>query len=215
MKRRKKIVEKPKKTFLIVTANEAELLYFSQMRKDCRYTNMTVVQAQEASSLEDLIKFAAKERIKGKFDRAWALFSFSDYAVDDQELDEAQKLAAKRKIQLAWAKPALPIWYLLHLQAPRVVVEELKVIEDALKKVLPNFDSSADYLLDEGASLHLKLFPAKAQAVMNASAYNSLAQQKGLRIAPVNLTKLTSEIADYCGIADMSHNQKMIGLKNA
>ncbi|MFA5514098.1 MAG: RloB family protein [Sphaerochaetaceae bacterium] len=215
MKRRKKIVEVPRKTFLIVTANEAELLYFSQMRKDCRYTNMSVLWAQEATTVDELIKFAARERIKGKFDRVWALFSFSDYNVEQAEFDEAQKLAAKRNIQLAWTKPALALWYLLHLQSPRAVVDDLRVIEEALKGVLPNFNSSPAYLLKEGASLHLKLFPAKAQAVMNASAYNSLAQQKGAKVVPVNLTKLTSEIADYCGVADMSHNQKMIGLKNA
>ena len=40
---RKRISQKPRETILLVTATEAEALYFSQMRKDCRYSNMTVV----------------------------------------------------------------------------------------------------------------------------------------------------------------------------
>ncbi|MGI6467348.1 MAG: RloB family protein [Sphaerochaetaceae bacterium] len=214
MKRRKKVIEKPRKTFLIVAASEAESLYFSQMRKDCRYTNMTVLWAEEIETLEDLIKFAAKERTKGKFDRTWAVFSFEQMGVDEADVKEMQVLANKRKIQLAWTNPDLPLWYLMHLQVPTQVISEGKAIENTLRGVFKEFDSSAEYLLDEGSSLHLKLFPAKAQAVMNSGSYNNLALAKGATLVPMNFTKLTTEIADYCGVADMSHNQKMIGLKN-
>ena len=41
------------------------------MRKDCRYTNMSLIWANEATNLEDLSKVAAKERTKGKFDITW------------------------------------------------------------------------------------------------------------------------------------------------
>ena len=42
-----------------------------------------------------------------------------------------------------------------------------------------------------------------------------MAMQQGYTVAPINFTKLINEISDICGVADMSHNQKMIGLKNA
>ena len=45
MKTRKKNTTEPKRMLLLVCATEAEALYFSQMRKDCRYVNLTVLQA--------------------------------------------------------------------------------------------------------------------------------------------------------------------------
>lgn len=212
--KRKKTNGNPRKTLLIVTASEAESLYFSQMRKDCRYTNMTIMWGSEAGTLEELIKLAARERTKGKFDSTWCVFGFSDLVVDASQVRLASDLAAKKKIQLAWTNPALPIWYLVHLQSPRMPIGDVKVVESTLSGVLPRFNSSAAYLLGEGASLHLRLFPAKAQAVVNAGAYNTLAQQRSGGVPPLNMTKLLNEIADICGTADMSHNQKLIGLKN-
>ncbi|MDD3823284.1 MAG: RloB family protein [Sphaerochaetaceae bacterium] len=212
--KRKKINENPRKTLLIVTASEAESLYFSQMRKDCRYTNMTVMWDSEAKGVEELIKTAARERTKGKFDSAWCVFGFADLGVDAMQVRQAMDLADKRKIQLAWTNPGIALWYLLHLQAPRLPIGDVRVVESTLKGVFPRFSSSASYLLDEGASLHLKLFPSKAQAVVNAGSYNSISQQRSQGLAPVNMTKLINEISDICGTADMSHNQKLIGLKN-
>lgn len=212
--KRKKINENPRKTLLVFTASEAESLYFSQMRKDCRYTNMTVMWDPAVANLEDLIKAAAKERTKGKFDSVWCLFGFGDLGVDAAQVREAVALAEKKKIQLAWTSPGISLWYLLHLQAPRMPIGDVKVVESSLSGVFPKFNASAGYLLNEGASLHLKLFSAKAQAVVNAGNYNAIAQQRNGGLAPVNMTKLLNEISDICGTADMSHNQKLIGLKN-
>ena len=212
--KRKKTNENPRKTLLIVTASEAESLYFSQMRKDCRYTNMTILWGSDAGDLEELVKLAARERTKGKFDSAWCVFGVAELNLDAQQLQQGAELARKRRVQLAWTNPALPLWYLLHLQSPRMPIGDVKVLESSLSGVFPRFNASAAYLLGEGASLHLKLFSAKAQAVVNAGAYNTLSQQRGQRIVPVNMTKLLNEISDMCGTADMSHNQKLIGLKN-
>ena len=212
--KRKKINENPRRTLLVVTATEAESLYFSQMRKDCRYTNMTVLWADEAVTLEDLIKRAAQERTKGKFDSTWCVFGFSAMGVTPDQMREAIAFSAKKKIQLAWTNPGIALWYLLHLQAPRMPITDERVVDSTLGGVFPQFSSTADYLMTAGSSLHLKLFPAKAQAVVNAGNYNSLAQQRTGGIPPVHMTKLLNEISDICGNADMSHNQKLIGLKS-
>lgn len=213
--KRKKQNEKPRKTLLVVTASEAESLYFSQMRKDCRYTNMTVMWAQEANTLDDLIKEAYKARVKGRFDSTWCVFGFSSLDVTAEQVRLAMQLSEKKKIQLAWINPGIALWYLLHLQAPRMPIDDLETIEKSLSSVFPKFSSKAEYLLHDGASLHLRLFPAKAQAAVNAGNYNALAQQRTGNLAPVNMVKLLNEIADICGTADMSHNQKLIGLKNS
>jgi hypothetical protein len=213
--KRKKQNEKPRKTLLVVTASESESLYFSQMRKDCRYTNMTVLWAQDAQTLEDLVKEAYKARVKGRFDSTWCVFGFESMGVDSQQVRMAIELAGKKKVQLAWTNPGIALWYLLHLQSPRMPIVDEATIERTLAGVFPNFSSEPSYLLNEGASLHLKLFGGKAQAAVNAGNYNSLAQQRSGGLPPVNITKLLNEIADICGTADMSHNQKLIGLKNS
>lgn len=214
--KRKKNNEKPRRTLLVVTASEAQSLYFSQMRKDCRYTNMTVLWAQEAVTLEDLVKEAYKARIKGRYDSTWCVFGFHDMGVDSQQVRLIAAFAQKKKVQLAWTNPSIALWYLLHLQSPRTPISDPAIIESTLSSVFPNFSNTPSYLLNEGSSLHLKLFSAKAQAAVNAGSYNALvAQQRGSDLPPVNMTKLLTEISDICGTADMSHNQKLIGLKNA
>ena len=61
---RKRIPTQPKSTILIATANPAVAAYFSRVRKDCRYVNMTVEYFQ-AYTLEGLIKATGKARIAG------------------------------------------------------------------------------------------------------------------------------------------------------
>ncbi len=214
MRRRKNNV-KPRRTLLVVTASEAESLYFSQMRKDCRYTNMTVLWDQEAETVEDLIKTAYKLRTKEKFDSVWCVFGFSALGVKTEQVKEFSEIAKKKRVQLAWINPDISLWYLLHLQSPRMPIGNTSVIESTLRGVFPGYSAQAEYLLNAGSALHLKLFPAKAQAVVNAGSYNTLAQQTHGGVPPVNMTKLLTEISDICGSADMTHNQKLIGLKNA
>ncbi len=213
--KRKRINENPRKTLLIVTASQSEALYFSQMRKDCRYTNMSVVWAEEARDLEEFIRIAAKERIKGRFDKTYGLFGFEDLGVDGDQVRKILPYAKKRKIELAWNNPGIGLWYLLHTQAPRSLIPDNALLEGTLKGIFPNFSLEPAYLLQDGDSLHLRLFPAKAQAVVNAGAYNSIGeqQQRG-NLAAVNMTKLITDIGDICGVADMTYNQKLIGLKN-
>ena len=166
--KRKKNNEKPRRTLLVVTASEAESLYFSQMRKDCRYTNMTVMWAQEANTLEDLVKEAYKARTKGRFDSTWCVFGFQEMGIQPEQVRMVAEYAQKKKVQLAWTNPSIALWYLLHLQSPRTPISDSSIIESTLSSVFPDFTNSASYLLNEGSSLHLRLFSAKAQAAVNA-----------------------------------------------
>ncbi len=206
--------EAPRNTILLVTSSEAESLYFSQMRKDCRYTNLSVLWAQGCETLDDIIKLAAKQRLKGHYDTVWCVFSTQAMGLDAEHITSATELARKKKVKLAWNSPDLSLWYLLHLQSPSQPVNETAVIENALKGVFPGFSADGQYLLEGGSSLHLKLFNAKAQAVVNGSAYNAMSAARGVKVPPVNMTKLLNDITQVCGNADMSHNQKLIGLKN-
>lgn len=212
--KRKRINQAPRKSMLIVTASEAEALYFSQVRKDCRYANLHVEWVPEITTIEALIAAAAKRRTAGKFDSTWAMFGFTDLGVTATDVQAAMPLAEAKKIQLVWTNPSLPLWYLLHLQAPKAPVLDPQVIINALRGPLPGFEADSNYLLTEGLSLHLKLFPSKAKAAVNAREYNSTVQPR-LGMAATNFPKLLNEITEICGLADISHNQKLVGMKNA
>ncbi|MGH0053125.1 MAG: RloB domain-containing protein [Sphaerochaetaceae bacterium] len=208
---RKRISQKPRRTILLVTATEAEALFFSQMRKDCRYANMTVIWEQEYKDLAHLITLAGRMRTKEHYSSVWVAFGLSDLNLSVQEVKDVMPLAEKKKVRLAWNNPSLPLWYLLHLQAPKGFVKDLDMIEEVLAKQFPSFRGDANYLLNEGLDLHLRLYSAKSKAAVNASSYNALtASQIGL--APTNMVALLNDITDICGLADLTHNQKRLGL---
>lgn len=212
---RKRINQNPLKTMLVVTASETEALYFSQMRKDCRYANLHVQWAGDGiKSLEDLILYAAKLRTKGKFDSTWVMFGFADLGVNAAQVKAAMPLAESKKVRLVWTNPSLPLWFLLHLQAPKGPIVDSSVIVRALGGPLPGFSDDARYLLTDGMSLHLKLYPAKAKAALNASSYNEIMEPR-TGLPATNIPALLNEVSDICGLADLSHNQKLVGMKNS
>lgn len=212
---RKRINQNPLKTMLVVTASEAEALYFSQMRKDCRYANMHVQWAgANIKTLDELVMAAAKLRTKGKYDSTWAMFGFADLGVNAAQVKAVMPLAESKKVKLVWTNPSLPLWYLLHLQAPKGPVTDTAVISNALRGPLPGFSPDARYLLTDGMSLHLKLYPAKAKAALNASSYNEIIEPR-TGLPATNIPTLLNEISEICGLADLSHNQKLVGMKNS
>lgn len=97
---RKKISNKPRRTILIVTATEAEALYFSQMRKDCRYSNLTVLWEEEFKDLEHLITLASRYRNTGNYSVVWVLFGLADLDVAPSEVKKLLPYAKKEKSEL-------------------------------------------------------------------------------------------------------------------
>ena len=185
MKTRKKNITQPKETLLLVCATEAEALYFSQMRKDCRYVNLTVMQVPEgkAKNLEALIDFTGRQRSRGRFDSAWALFGFDDLGVGVSDVKEMEEYAAKKKVKMLYFNPTFELWFLLHLGTP------------------------AEYLLTNGLNLHIRLFPMHSKADLGARNYNDIVRtQTGLEATTMPL--FDEDIEAICGKADMSHNQK-------
>lgn len=209
---RKRISQKPRETILVVTATEAEALYFSQMRKDCRYSNMTVVWQETFNDLHQLIGMAARMRTTGSYTSAWLVFGLADLGIDSSAVKAQMEYAKRRKVGLAWNNPSLSLWYLLHMQAPRSFVSDPKIIEGALANQLPAFRADASYLLDEGMDLHLRLYSAKSKAAVNASSYNA-AVEPSVGLTATNMIALLNDITDICGLADLSHNQKQLGMK--
>ncbi|AEC02209.1 RloB domain-containing protein [Parasphaerochaeta coccoides] len=211
--KRKKNTNLPLKTLLIVTATEAEAVYFSQVRKDCRYTNLHVEWASEATGLKSLILFANLRRRIGKYDTVWTVFGLNDYALSFDDIRAHREFAEQKKVHMAWVYPTFSLWYLFHGTLPDRLLTSAEAIDRDVARLVPGYDPTAYYLLTDGQAFHLKLFPSKARAGLNASAYSER-QAERLGFPATNLPLLINEISEYCGLADITHNQKQIGLKN-
>ena len=210
MKTRKKNITQPKETLLLVCATEAEALYFSQMRKDCRYVNLTVMQVPEgkAKNLEALIDFTGRQRSRGRFDSAWALFGFDDLGVGVSDVKEMEEYAAKKKVKMLYFNPSFELWFILHLGAPGTFVRDIAPLREKLKTAIPGYELSAEYFLTKGLNLHIKLFPRHSAADLNARNYNSAAiAATGLKAT--TMPDFDEDLTAICGLADMSHNQKV------
>ena len=195
---------------LLVCATEAEALYFSQMRKDCRYVNLTVLQApaSSASSLQGLIDWTGKQRSKGRFDSAWALFGFDDVNTDVQSVKEAEEYAEKKKVKMLYFNPSFELWFILHLGAPTAFVRDITPLKEKLKSAIPGYEFTPEYFLTKGLNMHIKLFPRHSTADLNARNYNSVAlAATGLKAT--TMPDFNENLTEICGLADMSHNQKV------
>ena len=208
MIKRKKNITAPKQTMLLVCATEAEALYFSQMRKDCRYVNLTVVKAPEGKDLKGLIDFTARERNHGKFDSAWALFGFEDIGTSVDEIKAMEEYTEKKKIRLCWINPRFDLWFVFHLGAPSSYVSDIATLEARLGEALPGFEMTPEYFLTKGLNTHIRLFPRHATADINARNYNTLAKA-ATGLEATTMPSLNEDITAICGTADMSHNQKV------
>jgi hypothetical protein len=198
----------PRKTILIATANAGMAAYFSRVRKDCRYVNMTV-EYIPADSLEGLIKATGKARIAGKFASAWAVFGLSDFNTRSTELATARALAATRKVKLGWTTPNLSMWLFLHLKALNVYVDNAASFDQALAKVFPGYAPTAEYLTNEGRDIHLRLFSSFSKAVLNAAAYNKIVEKVN-GFGATTFVEMYDDIKEICGEADLSHNNKVL-----
>lgn len=198
----------PKKTILIATSNTAMVAYFSRVRKDCRYVNMTV-QYLPAESLDELIKATGKARIAGKFASAWALFGLTDFNLQPADITAAQPLADSRKVKLGWVSPNISMWLFLHLKPLNVYVDNASQFDQAIAKVFPGYEPTAEYLTNEGQDIHLRLFSSFSKAILNSSVYNKIAEKKN-GVAATSFPLLYEDIKNLCGEADLSHNQKLL-----
>lgn len=205
---RKKIKKDIKQPIVIVASSELISTYFSQMRKDCRYENLTVVHAP-SKSLKDLVTKTARIKNTGRYKMAWCVFTLSEF--DDatpSNIIEYEKNSQMRKIGLAYTARSIMLYWALHFQ-PLTGDEDANALNDIITKNIPSFKHSVEYLQGAGSSLHLMLFSRKALASSNATTLNATYRLKN-GIDAINFTKLINSISDYCGEADIVKNQKVV-----
>lgn len=207
MDKRKKKSTETRRTLLLVTATETEALFFSQMRKDCRYGNLTVVNSG-SKDLRRLIQFTSREKNRNRYDVAYALFGLDDVGATIEDVREAQEACQGKRISLCWFNPSFLLWLYLHLGKPQGFIADASAFEPQLKKAIEGFEWSEEYLLTDGLNLHMKLFPRHSVADQNARDYNRVAIQATGEMA-TSMPQLDKTIVEVCGQADMSHNTKV------
>ena len=207
MATRKRNSTDSRRTLLLVTATEAEALFFSQMRKDCRYGNLTVVNAA-AGSLKQLLTFASREKNRNRYDVAYVLFGFDDVGCTIEEVKEAEEACVAKTLIHVYFNLSFTLWFYLHLGKPASFIADKTAIEGQLQKAIEGFEWTPEYLLTDGLNLHMKLFPRHSVADQNARDYNRIAVQ-ATGAKATTMPELNMAITEICGQADMSHNTKV------
>ena len=203
---RKRNKVEAKETMLLVCALESEAVFFSQMRKDCRYSNLTVVTAK-SDSLEKFIDAAAKEKSNGKYSVCWALFGFEDVNTDADEVKAMMPYADKKKVNLCFFNPTFDLYFMMFATKPRAFIADKDMIRARVQSAFDGYDGSAEYFLTKGLNLNFKIYPQLAEADKNARDYNNIAEID-TGIVATSLPLFFDSLKSVCGKADMSHNLK-------
>ncbi len=196
-----------KETMLLVCAKEAEAIFFSQMRKDCRYSNLTVVAAPSSMPLEKLLDYAGKLRNRGKYTSCWVAFGLDDVSAALEDVENAEEYAAKKKLRMLYFEPSFDLYFLMFLARPKAYIGSPEEVRDSVRKSIADYELSSSYFLTKGINLNFSLYPKLAEADRNARDYNELVSfEKGYDAT--SLPAFFDDLKTVCGKADMSHNQK-------
>lgn len=196
-----------KQTMLLVCANEAEAIFFSQLRKDCRYSNLTVVAANGITSLEKLLDYAGKLRNKGKYTSCWAVFGLDEVGATRESVNDAEELALKKKIKMLYFEPSFDLYFSLFFAAPNELIEDIEKLKENVKSHIDGYELSSEYFLTKGLNLNFTLYPKLAEADKNARSYNEFVSfDRGYDVTSLPL--FFDDLKEVCGKADMSHSQK-------
>lgn len=195
-----------KQTMLLVCANEAEAIFFSQMRKDCRYSNMTVVSAN-AKTLDKLLDFAGKLRNKGKYTSCWVLFGLDELNATREDVDNAEELALKKKVKMLYFEPSFDLYFMLFFSKPNALIDSADKLKEKVKSLIEGYEVTSKYFLTKGLNLNFTLYPQLAEADKNAREYNEFVSfDRGFDVTSLPL--FLDDLKEVCGKADMSHSQK-------
>jgi len=85
-------------------------------------------------------------------------------------------------------------------------------INNALEKAIDGYVYTSEYFLNDGDDFHLRLYSAKSKAAVNGAMYNDRTRAEA-GLEPTRMVALLNEITEICGLADLSRNQKQLGLK--
>ncbi len=201
---RKKNKIEVKKSMLLLCATDAETVFFNQLRKDCRYSSLTV-QKSTASSLEKLISEAGALRNKGKYSSVWCAFGLDELSVTVEDVARAEESAARKKVRMLYFEPSFDLYFALFLSTLRKPSSKAD-LERIIRGEYPDYELTSSYFLRDGINMNFRIYPRLAVADQNARLYNSLMEDEtGFRAT--TLSEFFTDLKDVCGAADMSQTR--------
>jgi hypothetical protein len=197
----------------VISSNSFEHEYLLQMRKDCRFSNLNILDGvSDTGDLEELITRAGSIRRAGGYEKLWCMINPTDIEVRADEEEKLLRLAKTKKVALVYNNPGLELWLLLHFQPLERTSLTGNKIKEKLSTYLPAFEASEQYLLSgEGRKLHVRLFPRKAQAMLHAQ--RLMQGIKGFGIGSdhsliwVSMPSFLKDLSSSCGPCYMSQSQ--------
>lgn len=209
---RKRISIKPKTTMLIVTAREDEALYFSQLRKDSRYANLSVEWlGSHNNDMEKSLSKVARLKTHGRYSEVWFVFSFKEMGVSNENFKNIKSIADRKRVKLAWSNPGINLWYYFHfypLNATEISDED---INRKIREKISSFQPTVEYLKTSGLDFYKKICVLDNDANRNARKYNNIVEQY-TGVAAINFVELSLAITENCGQANFTLNQRTIGM---
>ena len=196
------------KSMAIITASNAVSLFFSQLRKDCRYSNLSVSSA-DTNDYSALIKYVKGQKRVNKFDQIYVVFGLDEVNVSIEELQAELDLYKDTNIKICYLAPSFDLWIYLHMFRPSVYIANKESVISSIEKKIPGYEMTTDFMVGPGAKLFMQLFTYNASADMAARDYNILCvKEKGFKSN--RMPELNKALMDICGKADMSHNTRML-----
>jgi len=211
MARKRKSIA-PKKTMLIVTASEDEALYFSQLRKDSRYANLSVEWIGEnVTDITKCLSLTSRKRNQGRYTEAWFVFSFKELGITNEDFAEVKAIAEKKRVKLAWSNPGINLWYYFHFYTLNKMEISDDEINSKIREKISDFEPTAEYLRTGGLDFYQKICVLDNDANKNARMYNNIVEQF-TGVPAINFVELSLAITENCGQANFTLNQRTIGM---
>lgn len=216
---RKRNFKDPRTPLVLLTAGKDEELFFKQMQRDCRFSNMKVFgKSEKTSTLVDLIVEAGRLRLEHGLGRAWCIFNPNDIELSPTILTESRKMAKQKRVALAYTNPGIEFWFYLHYTAPETPFQDREDAIEALQRFLPDYHNGETFLKGKGSDLYMQLFTNKAQAIINANRFNMLfGDRAGLTGARLDFSctipKFLKDVGDICGKCYISKGQNAAELQ--
>ncbi len=198
---RKKNKIEAKGSMLMLCATDAETIFFSQLRKDCRYSNLTV-QKSSSDNLEKMLSEASSLRNRGKYSSVWCVFGLDEVNATIEDVARTEESAEKKRVRMLYFAPSFDLYFALFEMSPRKLVTKDELVRRC-QAAFQGYELSARYFLTEGLNLNFKIYPRLAVADQNARQYNDIAEMD-TGFKATTLSDFFDDLKAVCGKANMS-----------
>lgn len=162
----------PRETFLIVCEGEkTEYYYFTCLREDLKSNNIKIKVKGEGQNTLSLVKKAINIKNNEKsasYDQVWCVFDKDNYT--KEQFNQAEGLAQKENIKIAYSNEAFEIWFILHFQYLDIATsrsEYLTILTNQMQKY--GLLNKKEKYKKNREDMYEKLKPYQTTAITNAA----------------------------------------------